>query len=577
MRFCEQLNIYMEALDCTARELSEAAGLSPATLSRYRAGERVPEADSEAFERLCAAVAALAAAKGEAALTREAVAAAFGACEDVVLTDREQLRQRFNTLLSVLDVSVAGLCRYTNYDASTISRFRNGTRQPSDPASFAAGAAGYLAEETANEASQAVLAELFGCAAAELTDEVARRERIAHWLLAGQNRRPDSMATFLSKLDEFDLNAYIKAIRFDELRVPSLPFQLPTSKSYRGLREMMDSELDFLKATVLSRSTAPVIMYSDMPMEEMARDETFPKKWMYGMALMLKKGLHLHQIHHLDRSFQDMMLGLESWIPMYMTGQISPYYFKDGANGAFRHLLKVSGAAALAGEAIAGHHADGRYYLTKSREELAYYTTRAEEMLATARPLMDIYRAERAGDLRAFWRAEARTAGEWRQVLSAPPLYAMGEETLTSLLRTRGASQAESGRILAYAAEERQLVAAIGEQGTITVELPQLTREEFDRAPLSLPLAGLFYESDIAYTYEAYTAHLRETEAYVAAHPYIRLRRTSTCAFRNLQIFLRLGQWAMVSKSRSPAIHFVIRHPKLRQALEQFVPPVVEV
>ena len=46
------------------------------------------------------------------------------------------------------------------------------------------------------------------------------------------------------------------------------------------------------------------------------------------MALMLKKGLHLYQIHNLDRSFDEMMLGLESWIPMYMTGLISPYYLK---------------------------------------------------------------------------------------------------------------------------------------------------------------------------------------------------------------------------------------------------------
>jgi len=33
----------------------------------------------------------------------------------------------------------------------------------------------------------------------------------------------------------------------------------------------------------------------------------------------------------------------------------------------------------------------------------------------------------------------------------------------------------------------------------------------------------------------------------------------------------------MVSKGKSPAIHFVIRHPKLRTAIERFVPPVVEV
>ena len=64
-----------------------------------------------------------------------------------------------------------------------------------------------------------------------------------------------------------------------------------------------------------------------------------------------------------------MMLGLESWIPIYMTGQISPYYFKNVHNNIFLHFLKVSGSAALLGEAIAGYHADGKYYLTKSKRE----------------------------------------------------------------------------------------------------------------------------------------------------------------------------------------------------------------
>ena len=94
---------------------------------------------------------------------------------------------------------------------------------------------------------------------------------------------------FLDKLNEFDLNEYIKAIHFDELKVPTLPFQLPKSKSYFGLKNMMQSELDFLKATVLSKSMEQVIMYSDMPMESMAKDADFPKKWMFGMAMMLKK------------------------------------------------------------------------------------------------------------------------------------------------------------------------------------------------------------------------------------------------------------------------------------------------
>ena len=53
---------------------------------------------------------------------------------------------------------------------------------------------------------------------------------------------------------------------------------------------------------------------------------------------------------------------------MYMTGQISPYYLKNVQNNVFLHFLKVSGAAALSGEAIAGYHSDGKYYLTKSKK-----------------------------------------------------------------------------------------------------------------------------------------------------------------------------------------------------------------
>ena len=78
--------------------------------------------------------------------------------------------------------------------------------------------------------------------------------------------------------------AAIKVIKFDELKVPSVPFQIPSSKTYFGIKEMMESELDFLKSTVLSKSSAPVIMYSDMPMKEMAKDPEFPKKWKIGRA-----------------------------------------------------------------------------------------------------------------------------------------------------------------------------------------------------------------------------------------------------------------------------------------------------
>ena len=386
----------------------------------------------------------------------------------------------------------------------------------------------------------------------------------------------EDISGFLTKLDEFDLNEYIQAIHFDQLKVPSAPFQLPSSKSYFGLAEMMDSELDFLKATILSKSQRPVTMYSDMPMTEMAKDPFFPKKWMFGMAMLLKKGLHLNQIHNLERSFEEMMLGLEVWIPMYMTGQISPYYIKNTQSSPFLHLLKVSGAAALSGEAIAGHHSQGRYYLTKARREVTYYSKQAQALLDNASPLMEIYRGDRANEFNAFLLADAPKSGKRRGILSSPPLYTMEQETLTAFLDARQVAKGLREDILRHAAAQRQRVETILETEQVEDEVSSLSQAEFDKHPPALDVSGAFCESDLCYTYPEYVTHLQETARFAAAHPNYTLKRTAAQAFRNLQIFLREGQWAMVSKGKAPAIHFVIRHPRLREAMEQFIPPVVE-
>ena len=489
--------------------------------------------------------------------------------------DKEQLRLNFNTLISVLDINISKLCRSTNYDSSTIFRFRNGSRRPADPEQFAEAVASFVAREINSPTDLAVLTELTG----EETDDCsARYEKIKEWLLCGKsgNTENGGISGFLAKLDEFDLNEYIKAIHFDEMKVPQLPFQLPTSKYYYGLHEMMESELDFLKATVLSKSKDDVTLYSDMPMTEMAKDPDFPKKWMYGMALMLKKGLHLNNIHNIDRSFEEMMLGLESWIPMYMTGQISPYYLKKTQNGAFNHFLRVSGAAALSGEAIAGCHDRGRYYLSKTRDDISYYKNRAEDLLKNASPLMDIYREDGARRLRAFLLADAESSGKRRNILSVPPFYSAEPEFLEELLKKREIPAEDIDNILEFARSQRELAEKILKNGGITDEIPIISREEFERHPTVLPLSGMFYSKDICLSYDEYSELIKQTEQFQKAHENYTAEFTKANAFRNLQILIHEGRWAMISKGNAPAIHFVIHHPKLRGAIENFIPPVVE-
>lgn len=578
MKFSEKLNDYIKQLSCTGKDICNLSGISAASFSRYRNGERVPELGTKPFEDLCCALAQISAQKGELQITADSVKKAFVSCDDFVSTDKELLRKNFNTLLSALNVNLTQLCQYTNYDASAVFRIRNGSRKPGDAERFASAVASFVTRTMQMPSEIAAVAELIGCDIDEIYDMSVRYAKIKSWLLKQpvQKAEDNSVSKFLSKLDDFDLNEYIKVIKFDELKVPSVPFQIPSSKTYFGIKEMMESELDFLKSTVLSKSSAPVIIYSDMPMKEMAKDPEFPKKWMFGMAMMLKKGLHLHQIHNLDRSFDEMMLGLESWIPMYMTGQISPYYFKNAPNDVFLHFLKVSGIAALSGEAVAGYHADGKYYLTKVKREVEYYRKRAEEMLKNAYPLMEIYRSERKNELNAFLLADTKTAGKRRSILSSLPLYTISDELLNRILTRNNINAELKEKITEYAKTQRKRIKIILENERIEDEIPDFVQENFTKSPPMLELSGIFCEEDIPYNEEEYTAHLKESMAFAEQNPNYTLKCSTAHAFNNLKIIIHEGQWVMVSKGKTPAIHFVIRHPKLRSAIECFIPPITE-
>ena len=576
MTFQEKLAEYIEQLDCTAKMLSERSGLSTATISRYRSGDRVPEADSDNLANLVTGIVRIAGEKGLSEFTIQTVTDSFLPYVKSKNPDIDNLQKNLNTLLSILPVNISELAKYINYDASYISRIRNGQRQPANPQQFISGVSHFVARRYQDTSKKALIADMIGCSLEELQDLNHYQTQLSDWLANGSNHSKDQMTSFLHKMDDFNLDEYICAIHFDELKVPSVPFQFPTSKSYFGLQEMMDSELAFLKATVLSKSTEPVTMYSDMPMSEMAKDPDFPKKWMFGMAMMLKKGLHLNQIHNIDRSFDDMMLGLESWIPMYMSGQISPYYLKSVQGTIFSSLLKVSGNVALTGEAINGYHSEGKYYLTKNKSEVAYYKKRAEQLLSKATPLMEIYRSEHAQAYNFFLDEDTKKEGARYYILSALSLHTLSEDLLDRILCHNQIPQVEQEQIRQYVSRQKELAATILSHSSITEEIPVLTKQEFDQSPMVLPLSGLFYEKDVLYRWEDYTEHWKLALAYQQQNFNYHIVENTASAFRNIQICIHKGKWVLVSKNKTPAIHFLIRHPKMRNAFENMVIPIME-
>ena len=575
MTFSEQLNAYISELNCTAKELTDVSGLSASVLSRYRTGSRVPTTDSEQFMQLVQGIATIANERGYSEFTVEKIQKTLEDCLQDATFPYELFQINFDTLLTSLSINVADLSHFLNFDSSYISRIRNGQRRPSNPQDFAQNVSKYIAGHC-SESDKVTIAKLVHCTTDEINNASLCRDKIIHWLLNEQFEKKDVVLPFLSKLDEFDLNEFIRSIHFDELKVPSVPFQLPTSKNYYGIDEMCEGTLDFFKATVLSKSKEDLIANDDTPMADKANGTDFMKKYIFAVALTLKKGLHIHFIHNINRPFEEMMMGLEGWIPMYMTGQISPYYLKDVHNKLFGHFLYSSGAAALSGECIMDYHQNGKMYLTKNKTEMSYYRQRALDILSKASPLMDIYRIESKDAFYSFVERDIVTPGNRRSILSALPIHTLSEELLLQILNHNHIEEADKKRILDFAKKQRQLYENILSNRQIIDEIPVISEMEFLEQPMLLPLSEIFYEKDIVYTYAEYLEHMEQTITYSQNNSNYTVKQNSRYPFKNIQIRILEGKWVIISKNKTPAIHFVIHNPQLRNALEQMVIPVYD-
>lgn len=575
MTFSEQLNAYISELNCTAKELTDVSGLSASVLSRYRTGSRVPTTDSEQFMQLVQGIATIANERGYSEFTVEKIQKTLEDCLQDATFPYELFQINFDTLLTSLSINVADLSHFLNFDSSYISRIRNGQRRPSNPQDFAQNVSKYIAGHC-SESDKVTIAKLVHCTTDEINNDSLCRDKIIHWLLNEQIEKKDVVLPFLSKLDEFDLNEFIRSIHFDELKVPSVPFQLPTSKNYYGIDEMCEGTLDFFKATVLSKSKEDLIANDDTPMADKANGTDFMKKYIFAVALTLKKGLHIHFIHNINRPFEEMMMGLEGWIPMYMTGQISPYYLKDVHNKLFGHFLYSSGAAALSGECIMDYHQNGKMYLTKNKTEMSYYRQRALDILSKASPLMDIYRIESKDAFYSFVERDIVTPGNRRSILSALPIHTLSEELLLQILNHNHIEKADKKRILDFAKKQRQLYENILSNRQIIDEIPVISEMEFLEQPMLLPLSEIFYEKDIVYTYAEYLEHMEQTITYSQNNSNYTVKQNSRYPFKNIQIRILEGKWVVISKNKTPAIHFVIHNPQLRNALENMVIPVYD-
>lgn len=552
MKFNDVFNKYLKLTNTTSKEIAEKSKISQTLISRYKTGNRIPNKNN--IEKIALSFELISNKK----YLKDDILKEFNQVENISNVDFDIVINNLNTLVSKLNINASSLSKYLKYDPSYLSKIRNKTRIPANKDEFVDSLANFINQKYNNEKNINEL-ELI------LNNTNINLNKIKLWLITNKEEEIQ-INSFLTKMDEFNLDDYIKAIKFDKLKVPTIPFYKGKSKDYYGLEQMKLGEIDFFKSVVLNKSMEDIFMHSDMPMEDMAKDIDFGKKWMMGIAFCLKKGLNLNIIHNLDRPFNELMLGLESWIPIYMTGSIRPYYFKEKPNEIYQHLLYVGGNSALVGQAIKGHHENGRYFLTNKEKEVNFYKIYSKEALSKALPLMQIYNH---GNMNKFFCFIKNIKNEEIKVHnSLLPFYTMSDGLLSTILKRNNIDDEKIKMVVKYKNNFEKII----DENRIEEHIYWLNEKEFKGEKHVLTISSLFLDEKIYYTYDDYLKHVIETKKYKN----IKCITEDYKTFKNIDIYIISKKTAIIYKSNSPVINFVIKHPTLVDAIDKFDPIVKE-
>lgn len=577
MEFNEQLNQYIKLLHCTAKELSVATGLSAAVISRYRNGLRIPNSNGTTISKLAAGVKDLSLQKNVHLGSIDEIENSFFKTLSSNEINYEIFSDKFSQLITTMNINISSMAKYLSFDPSYISRIRTAQRHPADVFAFSKNIGRYLFKTYRRDTDKLQLSTLIQKPMMELTKEEEFVEVVSQWLCSNhpialsQMDYSDIINEFVTLIDEFNLDTFDITSEFENKNFSLDPITLPISKTYFSEDGCNEMTSDLLRQVLYSTSREPVYIYLDASISQYFSNEENLHRFISTIALLVNRNIPINFIHNVNIPLEDLLNGIRIWIPFYLTGQINPYYLENVSTNIFNHMEFYSEDVAFSGECLPQSENVCRYYMTRNKKELAYSKKRMETFFSHALPLMGIYKKNRFNEFFDFLSENVKEKGIRKEILPTLPLHTISDDLLKNILSRYNLSVDDEARIIQATLLSRDVARTCTRTSPLIDEVPILTKEEFEKHPVALSLAKTFCEDNIYYTYPEYLEHLELTRRFADKVPNYTVKSNENPHIQNISITSHDGKWVMVSKSKSPAIHFLFRHPRLRNAFEKYM------
>ena len=406
--FCERLNRLMNDINAGNGDIAEIAGFDRSNVSRLRSGSRVPRKGGASVGRLSQAIVDLAVSRGSI----DKLCAAIGCSEntngDMMRNmveewlcddnkpksvssekshDRSQSAAVFGRKLSRLTelagISSVNLSKAVNIDPSYLSRMRTGKRLPGGNSRVLEDICSVLIKKITEKQR---LSELAGIMGENMGNFSTEPEHLSAWLMnVSEEAYKVSVDRLIQRIGT--LSPEITA------PIPPVPQEViesvacDESLQYRGTDGLRKAVTRFLLSAEKRGST--LWLYSDQSMDWMSG--SYNALWQSLLASALSRGVKIRIIHDIERGTAEMLNAISSWLPLYMTGMIEPYYCTLPSDSRFGCTMFLEpGFACIEGFCVRGTESECEYHYVTDSEQLEVREREYSRLMEMSRRLVEI-------------------------------------------------------------------------------------------------------------------------------------------------------------------------------------------
>lgn len=473
---------------------------------------------------------------------------------------------KLNAVMNLLDLTNVRLGKAVNLDASYISRFRNGIRIPKSNKMIRDLLCHILFEWTLEQHKQKELAFMIKYPESYLADEERFETYFTNWLCDFNSKTVDqSLKDMLNEIDSLSVSY---DYMLPDVKTVALSSILDSTETiYYGTEGFRTCVIRFL-GNALKLHVKEILLYTDQNYDWLTKDKEYYQKWLTLMRECMRNKIHFKIIHTIDDKYE-IAKTIETWLPLYVFGTITPYCCNKKAVGPFTHTLFLCpGISCIEACHLKGFETEGLYFYHTNLSCLVSLQKQYLSLLNTCEPLFHIYSTEVQKDLQ-FTFMNPHSKGLF-SLLPSLSFSSLPKSTLEAMLQRNLIPAMEMERILTCWERHHNALITQLKYGSVYEFAPIASDQELSFQTVTLPVNDILSDVPISYTMDDYVAHVKNILNLMKNNTKYHFYIIPKASFRHMYIGITDTQVAIM-KTNQPHITFIIINAKMRAAFCEYL------